>query len=150
MSVLFLLLDDLFRPGLAVGIAHTLANGNDASAQFLINTLDIAKELIHRDRSFRQVHQMRTVIVPLLAQNRRSGQKSRMTAHDNIDLNARKCPVVKVVAHQRTGDKPTGCPETRAMIGNQKVIVDGLGDMEGTNIEVDIVGHIVDNVARIG
>ena len=53
-----------------------------------------------------------------------------MPAHNDIDLNAWKCPVVQIVTHKGRGDEFGGSAETRAMVGNQQVVIDRLGDVE--------------------
>ncbi len=149
MRVLLGVLGDLLGPGLAVGVAHALADRDHAAIELLIHRLDLAEELADRDRPLGEVQQVWAVVVLLLAQGRGGGQKARVPAHDHVDLHAGQGPVVQVVAHQGAGHEPTGGAEAGAVVGHEQVVVHGLGDVEGSQVVAGLFGHVVDDVRSV-
>jgi hypothetical protein len=101
---------------------------------------------------------VRAVIFILLCKSGGSGQKAGMPAHDNADINAGNCAVVKIDAGKSRGHKFGGRAVTRAVVGNPQVIVDSFGNMYtsefiagGSRIVVDYangVGRIVAAVVK--
>ncbi len=133
-----------------IHVAYTFADGDDAAAEFLIDTFDVGEEFFHRDRTFGDVNQMRAIVFAGLGQGRGAGQEAGMASHDDVDLDARQSPVVEVVAHDGTGHELGGGAVAGAVVGDAEVVVDGLGDVEGPEVIAGLFGHVVDDVAGVG
>ncbi len=72
-----------------------------------------------------------------------------MAAHHHPDVDPGQAAVVQVGADEGQGHETGGGTEARAVVGLPQVVVDGLGDVEGVELVLRILGVLVDDVRRL-
>ena len=93
---------------------------------------------------------MRAVVGIFLGEHRGRGEKSRVPAHDNRDVNAGKAAVIEIEPGKGKAHEPARRAEPRAVVGDPQVVVDGLGDVYHPQFVPGLFCVFIHNLAGVG
>ena len=133
----------------AILILNAFRNSNYTTANPVIGLFDIQQELFNVKSAFRQINQMRPVRWIFLGNRCSSRQKPGMPAHDHTDVDSRQRPIIQVGANKRLRHKPRGRTVTWCMVVQNQIIINGFGDVNGTEIILGTFRLFIDNADRI-
>ena len=116
--------------GRAILVANTLRNCDHAASELVVNPLHIFGEFGFVKRTFRQIHEVRTIVRIDPSERSGCGEKTCMASHDDIDLHPGERTVVQIIAHESLGHETRAAAEARRVIVLLEIVVDRLGNVE--------------------
>lgn len=111
----------------------------------LVNAVHIGEEVFHDEVALWHVNEVRAVIEVLLRERGGGGEEASVASHHDADVNAFERAVVEVHAGKCLGDETRCGAEAGAVVVFLKIVVDGLGDVDGTQFVVSGLGLLIDD-----
>jgi len=116
---------------IAFGIAETFADGDDDSAEALVDPLDAGTDLFEGGRAFGEIDEMGRVVGVGPGEGRSAYDPSGIAADDFDDSDGRgEGSIIGADVADGVGVEAGGGTEAGAVVGAEEIVVDGFGDAD--------------------